>query len=143
MKSVATGCLVLLVATGCSAVPPAGGQAASPTIVPTVALPVVAPLDLHAEAQTVADLLELALAQYRTGDAELAMDTVADAYIYHYELVEHSGAVALDVQYMLDLELLIATTIRGQMRDGAPVDAVAALIEQARSGLAQVQGTLE
>jgi ABC-type glycerol-3-phosphate transport system substrate-binding protein len=101
-----------------------------------------APVDLDAQAQAAADVLDEALVAYETGDAERAMDLVADAYENHFELIEHP-LEEIDETFMHDLETLIATRIRAAMDEGQPVEAVRALVAEAKAGLVTAQEMLE
>jgi hypothetical protein len=115
---------------GCVAVP-----AASPS--PNTG----ATLDLAGHAEATANLLDEALELYRSGAVDDALDTVGDAYENHFELIE-DPLEEIDEPFMHQLELLIAVTIRQQMRDGAPADAVSALVEAAKADLERARDML-
>jgi endonuclease III len=120
---------VIAVTVGCASAPPV------PTATST------AGVDLIAEARATADRLDEALEHYRAGELDAALDTLADAYENHFELIE-DPLEEIDDPFMHQLELLIAVTIRQQMRDGAAVATVQALIEQAKADLATAQEML-
>lgn len=78
--------------------------------------------------------LQAGLAAYRKGDAQVADQRIGDAYLEHFELVE--GPLGdLDPELNEDLEVLISTTIRDQIKANAAVPKVAALVGQAQSDL--------
>lgn len=129
-RALALVAALALLATACQAVP-----VASPSPGPA------GDLDLVAHARATADRLDEAAELYRAGATEDALDTVADAYEEHFELIEHP-LEEIDEQFMHELELLIAVTIRQQMRDGASVEAVEALVERARTDLGRAEEML-
>jgi hypothetical protein len=87
-------------------------------------------------------MLDEALASYQSGDAEEAEQIVGDAYLEHFEKVEHP-LEELDHELMEELEVLISTTLRDEIRAGASASEVEALVDEAKSGLAKAKSLLE
>jgi hypothetical protein len=90
--------------------------------------------DAITHAHAAAELMDQALALYAEGSTQAAVDLMADAYLDHFEIVEVPLA-EVDEQFMFDLELQIALTIRHAMLDGQPVEQVAALVARAQADL--------
>jgi hypothetical protein len=87
-------------------------------------------------------MLDEALASYQAGNTEEAEGIVGDAYLEHFEKVEHP-LEELDHDLMEELEVLISTTLRDEIRAGASASEVEALVEEAKSGLATAKSLLE
>ena len=87
-----------------------------------------------AEIDEIKRMLDEGLAQYRDGDQEAANTTVGDAYLEHFEQVEHS-LEERDHELMEELEHRISTEIRDEMKDDAPADEVAQLIDETKADL--------
>ena len=95
-----------------------------------------------AEIDEIKRILDEGLAQYQDGDQEAADTTVGDAYLEHFEKVEHS-LEERDHELMEELEHRISTEIRDQMKEGASADEVAALVEQTKSDLDTAKAKLQ
>ena len=87
-------------------------------------------------------MLDEGLAQYQDGDQEAADTTVGDAYLEHFEKVEHS-LEERDHELMEDLEHRISTEIRQEMKEGASADEVAALVEETKADLDTAKAKLQ
>lgn len=87
-----------------------------------------------AEVDAVKAMLAQALAVYRRGDRARAERIVGDAYLEHFEDVEHA-LEERDHELMEELEVLISTRIRNAMKRGAPVAEVQRLVGEAQRGL--------
>jgi hypothetical protein len=95
-----------------------------------------------AEIDEIKRMLDEGLAQYQDGDQEAADTTVGDAYLEHFEKVEHS-LEERDHELMEELEHRISTEIRDEMKQGASADEVAALVEQTKADLDTAKGKLQ
>jgi hypothetical protein len=95
-----------------------------------------------AEIDEIKRMLDEGLAQYQDGDAEAADTTVGDAYLEHFEKVEHP-LEEQDHELMEDLEHRISTEIRDEMKEGASADEVAALVEETKADLDTAKTKLE
>jgi hypothetical protein len=87
-----------------------------------------------AEIDEIKRMLDEGLAQYQDGDTEAADTTIGDAYLEHFEEVEHP-LEEQDHELMEDLEHRISTEIRDEMKEGASADEVAALVEETKTDL--------
>jgi hypothetical protein len=87
-------------------------------------------------------MLDEALASYQAGNTEEAEEIVGDAYLEHFEKVEHP-LEELDHDLMEELEVLISTTLRDEIRAGASASEVEALVAQAKVGLATAKSLLQ
>jgi hypothetical protein len=87
-----------------------------------------------AEIDQIKTMLDEGLAQYRAGDEKAADTTVGDAYLEHFEEVEDPLGER-DHEFMEELEHRISTEIRDKMKDGAPADEVAQLIDDTKADL--------
>jgi hypothetical protein len=92
------------------------------------------PTEAVAEIDEIKSMLDQGLAQYRSGDAGAADTTVGDAYLEHFEKVEHP-LEERDEELMEDLEHRISTEIRDRMKADAPADEVAQLIDETKADL--------
>ena len=95
-----------------------------------------------AEIDEIKRMLDEGLAQYQDGDTEAADTTVGDAYLEHFEKVEHP-LEEQDHELMEDLEHRISTEIRDEMKEGASADEVAALIEETKADLDTAKAKLQ
>ena len=95
-----------------------------------------------AEIDEIKRMLDEGLAQYQDGDTEAADTTVGDAYLEHFEKVEHP-LEEQDHELMEDLEHRISTEIRDEMKEGASVDEVAALVEETKAELDTAKAKLQ
>lgn len=95
-----------------------------------------------AEIDEIKRMLDEGLAQYQDGDQEAADTTVGDAYLEHFEKVEHP-LEEQDHELMEDLEHRISTEIRDEMKEGASADEVAALVEQTKADLDTAKAKLQ
>jgi DNA repair exonuclease SbcCD ATPase subunit len=95
-----------------------------------------------AEIDTIKSMLDDAVAKYKAGDVEAAEETVGDAYLEHFEEVEHP-LEEVDEELMEDLEHTISTDIRTKMKDGAPASEIEQLIEQTKTDLDEAKSKLQ
>jgi predicted small lipoprotein YifL len=95
-----------------------------------------------AEIDEIKRMLDEGLAQYQAGDQEAADTTVGDAYLEHFEKVEHP-LEEQDHELMEDLEHRISTEIRDEMKEGASADEVAALIDETKADLDTAKAKLQ
>ena len=102
----------------------------------------VTPAQAVAEIGTIRRMLDEAVEKYRAGEAEEAEEIVGDAYLEHFELVEHP-LEERDHELMEELEVLISTTIRNEIKDGAPPEEVEQLVAEAKEGLAEAETLLK
>jgi DNA repair exonuclease SbcCD ATPase subunit len=100
------------------------------------------PAAAAAEIDTIKSMLDDALAKYKAGDAEAAEEIVGDAYLEHFEEVEHP-LEEVDEELMEDLEHTISTDIRTKMKDGAPASEIEQLIEQTKTDLDEAKSKLQ
>jgi hypothetical protein len=121
-----------LLAVGC------GGDAGGEQAEQEAATPAEAVEEIGAVRKLLAD----ALARYRDGQADEAETLVGDSYLEHFEHVEHP-LEERDPELMEELEVLISTTIRDAIKDGAPVRKVERLVEDANAKLDEAERLLE
>jgi hypothetical protein len=95
-----------------------------------------------AEIDEIKRMLDEGLAHYQDGDQEAADTTVGDAYLEHFERVEHP-LEEQDHELMEDLEHRISTEIRDEMKEGASADEVAALVEETKADLDTAKAKLQ
>ena len=100
------------------------------------------PAEAVAEIGELRTMLDEAVEEYRSGDAEAAEETVGDAYLEHFEQVEHPLG-EIDHEFMEELEHTISTTIRERIKQGAPADEVAQLVATTKQDLARAEDLLE
>jgi DNA anti-recombination protein RmuC len=100
------------------------------------------PAEAAAEIGEIKTLLDQAVKEYRSGDAEAAEETVGDAYLEHFEQVEHP-LEEIDHEFMEELEHTISTTLRERIKQGAPADEVAQRVEKTKRDLDRAQDLLE
>ena|SRR5215217_1181411 len=82
------------------------------------------------------------LSAYLKGDPEKADELIGDAYLEHFELVEHP-LEERDEELNEDLELLISTEIRSAIKNGAAATRVKALVADASRQLTEAEKALE
>jgi hypothetical protein len=95
-----------------------------------------------AEIDEIKRMLDEGLAQYQDGDQEAADTTVGDAYLEHFEKVEHS-LEERDHELMEELEHRISTEIRDEMKESASAGEVTALVEQTKADLDTAKAKLQ
>jgi hypothetical protein len=95
-----------------------------------------------AEIDEIKRMLDEGLEQYRSGDKATADTTVGDAYLEHFEKVEHP-LEERDHELMEDLEHRISTEIRDEMKSDAPADEVATLIDETKADLDTAKAKLQ
>lgn len=98
-------------------------------------------VDPVAEIEAVAKLLDEAGRAYAEGDREGAEQTVAEAYLEHFELIE-AALAEKDPRLTERLEVLIATTLRNRIKAKATVAEVARLVADAKQDLARAENLL-
>ena len=98
--------------------------------------------EADAEIDEIKRMLDEGLAQYQDGDQEAADTTVGDAYLEHFEKVEHP-LEEQDHELMENLEHRISTEIRDEMKEGASADEVAALVEKTKADLDTAKAKLQ
>jgi hypothetical protein len=79
-------------------------------------------------------LLGRAVSEVQTGDREQAAETVGDAYLEHFEDVEHP-LEERDHELMEDLEAAISTDLRNQISDGDDVSEIQASVDEINAKL--------
>jgi hypothetical protein len=79
-------------------------------------------------------MLDDGLTKYRSGDADAAEQIVGDAYLEHFEKVEHP-LEERDPELMEKLEKRISTEIRDEMKSGTEADTIASLIDETKMDL--------
>jgi hypothetical protein len=82
------------------------------------------------------------LAAYEEGDAKKADELIGDAYLEHFEVVEGPLGES-DEELNEELEFLISTEIRQEIKQGAKPAEVAALVEEANRQLDQAEKALK
>jgi hypothetical protein len=75
-----------------------------------------------------------AVSQVEAGDREQAEQTVGDAYLEHFEHVEHP-LEERDHDLMEDLEVAISTDLRKQITDGDDVSEIQASVDEINAKL--------
>ena len=95
-----------------------------------------------AEIDEIKNLLDQAVMEYRNGDKTAADTTVGDAYLEHFEEVEHP-LEERDHELMEDLEHKISTEIREEMKNDTPADEVAALVDETKADLDTAKAKLQ
>ena len=102
----------------------------------------LSPAAAATEIDRIKSMLDDALAKYVDGDAEAAEEIVGDAYLEHFEKVEHP-LEEIDEELMEDLEGKISTEIRDKIKDGAPAAEVEQLIEHKKTDLDRAKTKLQ
>jgi hypothetical protein len=85
------------------------------------------PAEAVAEIGEIKTMLATAVDQVRAGDADAAEETVGDAYLEHFEKVEHPLGEE-DHELMEELEEAISTDLRDDIKDGKSVDEIEAAV---------------
>jgi len=85
------------------------------------------PAEAVSEIDEIKTMLATAVDQVRAGDADAAEETVGDAYLEHFEKVEHPLGEE-DHELMEELEEAISTDLRDDIKDGKPVDEIEAAV---------------
>jgi hypothetical protein len=117
---------------------------------PASAVPSTAPasasavpsLSLSAHVDATVAGLDAALALYKAGNNQGALDAVAETYEDHFEVIEEPLEKVND-PLKEDLEGLIATKLRQSISAKSPVADVEALVTEAKTKLATVKGLLK
>jgi len=99
------------------------------------------PQEAITEIAQVRRALAAGLVAYAQGKAKQADELIGDAYLEHFELVEHP-LEERDEELNEDLELLISTEIRGEIKKGASPAEVKALVAEANRGLSKAEKAL-
>jgi hypothetical protein len=116
------------------------GSSPAPTATPSAAATAAASapgasVDVKAEIDAVVAGLDQALALYKAGNVQGALDEVAATYEDHFEHVEDPlGDKNHDL--MEDIEGLISTKLRAAISGNQPAAAVEALVTEAKTRLA-------
>jgi hypothetical protein len=101
-----------------------------------------ASIDVLAEVAATVKGLDDALAKYREGDAAAADQLAGDAYLEHFENVEHP-LEEVDEELTEELEELIRDELRAAIKAGKPVAEIEALVNEAKAGLAKAATLLQ
>jgi hypothetical protein len=92
------------------------------------------PAEAVAEIRTIEAMLAEAVSQVRAGDSDAAEETVADAYLEHFEHVE--GPLGeRDHDFMEELEEAISTDLRSEIKDGKSADDLQASVDEIEADL--------
>jgi len=86
--------------------------------------------------------LDQAVDQLRAGDRKQAEETVAEAYLQHFEKVEGPLEKA-DPELNEELEEAISGELREKIRSGAPVPEVTRLVREVKRDLVTAEGKLK
>lgn len=129
--------LVALTVTACGS-----DDDSSPAAATTTEEGLITAEEAAAEIDEIKRMLDEGLAQYQDGDQEGADTTVGDAYLEHFEQVEHP-LEEQDHELMEDLEHRISTEIRDEMKEGASADEVAALVDETKADLDTAKAKLQ
>jgi hypothetical protein len=92
------------------------------------------PAEAVAEIKEIKTLLATAVVQVRAGDADMAEETVGDAYLEHFEHVE-APLGDRDHDLMEELEEAISTDLRNDIKDGQSADAIEAKVDEIEADL--------
>ena len=92
------------------------------------------PAEAVAEIKEIKTLLATAVVQVRAGNADIAEETVGDAYLEHFEKVEHPLGEE-DHELMEELEEAISTDLRNDIKDGKSADEIEAAVAAINSDL--------
>ena len=84
------------------------------------------------------NLLTRILQAYRAGNTEEAAELAAQAYLENYEIVE-ADVIRLAPDVNEELEPLLGAELRARIREGAPADEIASMVERARTLLRQAR----
>jgi hypothetical protein len=100
------------------------------------------PAEAVAEIRTIKTMLADAVTQVRAGDADLAEETVGDAYLEHFEHVE--GPLGeRDHELMEELEEAISTDLRRDIADGQSADELEDAVDDISDDLDRAVEALE
>ena len=92
------------------------------------------PAEGVAEIGEIKTMLATAVDQVRAGDADAAEETVGDAYLEHFEHVEHPLGEE-DHELMEELEESISTDLRNDIKDGKSADEIEAAVAEINTDL--------
>src|SRR5262245_46608341 len=92
------------------------------------------PAEAVTEIAEIKTMLATAVDQVRDGDADAAEETVGDAYLEHFELVEHPLGER-DHERMEELEEAISTDLRNDIKDGKSADEIEAKADEIEADL--------
>jgi hypothetical protein len=92
------------------------------------------PAEAVAEIEEIKTMLATAVDQVRSGDADAAEETVGDAYLEHFEHVEHPLGEE-DHELMEELEEAISTDLRNDIKDGKSADEIQAAVDEIETDL--------
>ena len=92
------------------------------------------PAEAVAEIAEIKTMLATAVDQVRAGDADAAEETVGDAYLEHFEHVEHPLGEE-DHELMEELEEAISTDLRNDIKDGKSADEIDAVVVKINTDL--------
>ena len=134
--------LVLLLGLVATVAACGGSDNDSPSAEAGAAEEELSPTEASAEIDEIKSLLDQAVMQYRNGDKTAADTTVGDAYLEHFEEVEHP-LEERDHEFMEELEHRISTEIRDEMKQGSSADEVAALVEETKADLDKAKAMLQ
>lgn len=98
--------------------------------------------DPAAVAAEINELLDEIEAAYEAGDAEVAAELAAEAYLENYEVIE-AEVIEYAPEVNAELEPLLGAELRAEMKAGAPVEQVLSMIDRARELLAQALAAVE
>ena len=87
-----------------------------------------------AEIGEIKTMLATAVDQVRSGDAKAAEETVGDAYLEHFEHVEHPLGEK-DHELMEELEEAISTDLRNDIKDGKSADEISSAVDEINTDL--------
>jgi ABC-type glycerol-3-phosphate transport system substrate-binding protein len=93
------------------------------------------------EAGETRDALTAALATYKTGDKQAAEDQVAEAYLQHFEEVEHA-LEERDAALKEKLEEAINSELRDAMKAGKPAAEIEAQVDTVVADLQKAEAAL-
>ena len=119
--------LILLIAAFALAVAGCGGNDESEDESAT-------PAEAVTEIEEIKTMLATAVDQVRAGDANAAEETVGDAYLEHFEHVEHPLGEE-DHELMEELEEAISTDLRNDIKDGKSADEIEAAVTEINTDL--------
>jgi hypothetical protein len=92
------------------------------------------PAEAVGEIGEIKTMLATAVDQVRAGDADAAEKTVGDAYLEHFEQVEHPLGEE-DHDLMEELEEAISTDLRNDIKDGKSADEIQAAVDEIEADL--------
>jgi hypothetical protein len=127
--------LILLIAAFALAVAGCGGNDESEDESAT-------PAEAVTEIEEIKTMLATAVDQVRAGDANAAEETVGDAYLEHFEHVEHPLGEE-DHELMEELEEAISTDLRNDIKDGKSADEIEAAVTEITTDLDRAMELLQ